>query len=441
LWLEELSRECGRAVTLGEIPPSAFDRFAHMDAVWLLGVWERSPEGARVARELYRDVADIGASPYAVRSFAVEPSFGGEEGLRVFREELRSRGMRLLLDFIPNHVALDHRWTSTHPERFVRDGDAFAHGRDPFFPPWTDTLQLDYRKREVREAMTAELLRVAGLCDGVRCDMAMLVLRDVFCRTWGGGFDVEEEFWPAAIEASRRSHPGFVFVAEVYWGLEPVLQSMGFDFTYDKVLYDRLREGNAGAVREHIRTPQRHQTHFVENHDEDRAAHAFSPRQRHHAAATVALTLPGMRLIHDGQCEGRALRIPVQVQRRPFEAADDGTQRFYDRLLPVSRALRGEWQPLDPLQAWPFNDSHHHFVAFLWATDHGLRLVAVNLSEDRAQCYLRLGASRLAGRRWRLHDVLHDLEYVREGDELLGGGLYLDVAGHMNHLFELTAES
>jgi hypothetical protein len=97
--------------------------------------------------------------------------------------------------------------------------------------------------------MIGELVKIAGQCDGVRCDMAMLVLPDVFERTWG----IQAElFWPKATQRVRERAPNFCFMAEVYWDLEWIMQQQGFDYAYDKRLYDRLREGHARPVREHF---------------------------------------------------------------------------------------------------------------------------------------------------------------------------------------------
>src|SRR5262249_35078435 len=156
-------------------------------------------------------------------------------------------------------------------------------------------------------------VRVTELCDGVRCDMAMLLLPDVFQRTWGnrslppgGVAPVDTPFWPEAIMAVRQRQPRCVFLAEVYWDLEWTLQQQGFDYTYDKRLYDRLHVRDAEGVRGHLWADlefQRKSTRFLENHDEPRAAGAFPP-QVHRAAATVAFLVPGMRFFHEGQLEG-----------------------------------------------------------------------------------------------------------------------------------------
>ena len=175
------------------------------------------------------------------------------------------RGLRLMLDFVPNHTAPDHPWVEEHPEYYVRGteedlarapqnytrvkrkgGDlVLAHGRDPYFPGWSDTLQLNYANAATQKAMAGELLRIAGQCDGVRCDMAMLVLPDVFERTWGAR---PQPFWPNTIKQVRAASPDFVFMAEVYWDMEWTLQQQGFDYAYDKRLYDRLREDRKSVV-------------------------------------------------------------------------------------------------------------------------------------------------------------------------------------------------
>ena len=79
-----------------------------------------------------------------------------------------------------------------------------AHGRDPYFPGWPDTLQVNHRHAGFREAMLRTLESIAQQCDGVRCDMAMLVLPDVIARTWGerarptdGSAPVDDAFWEA----------------------------------------------------------------------------------------------------------------------------------------------------------------------------------------------------------------------------------------------------
>ena len=239
-----------------------------------------------------------------------------------------------MLDFVPNHTGLDHPWVDAHPEYYIpgteldlerapqnynwvkheRSDLLLAHGRDPFFPGWPDTLQLNYGNPETQKAMIGELLKIAGQCDGVRCDMAMLVLPEVFQRTWG---IQAQPFWPKATQCVREKVPGFCFMAEVYWDLEWTLQQQGFDYAYDKRLYDRLRNLHARTVREHFLAGLDYQdkmARFLENHDEPRAASTFSP-EIYEAAAVITFLCPGLRFFHQGQFEGRKKRISPHLCR------------------------------------------------------------------------------------------------------------------------------
>src|SRR5262245_7592509 len=282
--LQELSTALGHRATLDDISDAFLDGIAMLGAdwVWFLGVWQTGAVGREISRtrpelqaacrECLPDLRDddVCGSPFAIQSYSVHRDFGGDEALARLRERLAKRNLRLLLDFVPNHVAPDHPWVQSHPEFFVAgtaedlarepqnylrvatgQGERIlAHGRDPYFAGWPDTLQINYRHPAARAAMIGELARVAGQCDGVRCDMAMLAHPKVFLRTWGsralptdGSPPADNAFWPEAIQQIRQAHPGFLFIAEVYWDLEWELQRAGFDYTYDKRLYDRLRSG------------------------------------------------------------------------------------------------------------------------------------------------------------------------------------------------------
>src|SRR5271165_4127287 len=126
VWLSDLSRKHGNPVDLSSVPSAQWDAIAAygFDAVWLMGVWERSPAGIAIANRnesLLADfrralpdfrAADNVGSPYCVRRYVVDQHLGGPRGLAVARKELAARGMRLVLDFVPNHVAPDHPWVS-----------------------------------------------------------------------------------------------------------------------------------------------------------------------------------------------------------------------------------------------------------------------------------------------------------------------------------------
>jgi hypothetical protein len=289
--------------------------------------------------------------------------------------------------------------------------------------------------------MLGELLKVAGRCDGVRCDMAMLILPDVFERTWG---IPSRPFWPEATRRVRERVPDFCFMAEVYWDLEWTLQQQGFDYTYDKRLYDRLRDRHAQPVRDHLRAGLDYQdrlARFLENHDEPRAAATFPPGV-HEAAAVITYLSPGLRFFQKGQRQGRTKHISPHLCRAPDEPVNLELERFYDRLLAVIKlpvARDGRWQLLDCAAAWEGNWTCDCFVAFAWEGPGGERmLVAVNYAENQSQCHLRLPFADLRGKTWRLRDLLGPASYDRDGDGLERPGLFLDMKPMGYHAFEVS---
>lgn len=472
--LHELSQSLGRPATLNDFPDEEIDRLTDkgFDWIWFLGVWQTGLAGRKVSRErldwqaefrsLLPDLQpeDICGSCFAITHYIGHSDFGGNAALERLRERLHQRGLRLLLDFVPNHTALDHPWVQTHPEFYVRGTEeqlrrepqnyvlvetsqgsrVLAYGRDPYFAGWPDTLQLNYAEPSLQETMRLELQKVAELCDGVRCDMAMLILPEVFERTWGLR---AEPFWPKAIRAIRSGQPEFLFLAEVYWDLEWTLQQQGFDYTYDKRLYDRLREGHARPVRDHFRADaefQRKSARFLENHDEPRAAATFAP-EIHRAAAVLAFLCPGLRFFHDGQFEGRKKRISVHLVRRPNEVVERSVRDFYARFLacvnqPVTR--NGCWQLLDCAPAWDGNWTWDCFIGFAWQSPgEPSRIVAVNYAANQSQCYLQIPFDAIRHHTVRLQDLMSPAVYERDGEELFARGLYLDLPPWGHHIFKM----
>jgi hypothetical protein len=453
-WLTELSERHGRPVTLADVPGEEWDRLRPpgVTAVWLMGVWERSPAGravaladpdvraATLAALPHATDADVVGSAYCVRDYSVDDRLGGDAGLAAARRELAARGLRLLLDFVPNHVAPDHPWVGSHPEYFVHEtpGGPIALARDPHFPPWRDVLQLDPMSPELRHAAVETLHSIAQRCDGVRCDMAMLALDEVAERTWGSLLAATrpEPYWVEVTRRVRDHHPNFLFLAEAYWNLEGRLVEQGFDLCYDKPLYDRLAHGDAQSIRAHVAADpawQRRLVRFLENHDEPRAAVNFPPA-RNRAAAVVLLTLPGVPLLYHGQLEGRRIRPPVQLRRAPREAPDEELAGFWLRLLGLvadERLRDGEWQLLD-VAGWPDNRSGERLLAWRWAR----HVVVVNFGDTPADGLVQLGPS-LAGETWRLVDVLHDVAFERDGDDLATRGLYVRLGPWESHVLRL----
>lgn len=474
VWLTDIARNLGRPATLDDIPDAELDQLAAcgFDWIWFLSVWQTGLRGQQISRthpqwrhefaETLPDLTDqdIPGSGFAISAYVTHAALGGDAALARLRERLRQRGLRLMLDFVPNHTALDHPWVEDHPEYYVagseldlerqprnftrvtrQAGDCvLAHGRDPYFDGWPDTLQLDYSQPATQAALLDELLRISAQCDGLRCDMAMLVLPEVFARTWNRP---SEPFWPRATQAVRAAHPAFCFLAEVYWDLEWTLQQQGFDYAYDKRLYDRLRERSARPVREHLRAGLDYQdklARFLENHDEPRAAATFPPAE-HQAAAVISFLSPGLRFFHQGQFTGRKVRISPHLGRRPNEPVDESLARFYGQLLELLHhavVRDGHWQALEPLPTWEGNGTHDCFVIGAWEGPGGERwLVPVNYADHASQCHVRLPFADLAGRTWRLRDRLRDESYDWQGGDLVGRGLYLDMPAWQASVYTL----
>jgi hypothetical protein len=461
VWLERLGRERGHRLTLDEVHEPEWDALAALpvDAVWLMGVWQRSPAGLRIAladpeldagnRAALPDLrsADVIGSPYCVRDYVVDQRFGGPTALASARGQLADRGLRLILDYVPNHVAPDHPWLvdrpecflhgsdeelALHPEAFLRtDGGVVAKGRDPYFPPWPDVVQLNAYSPALRDAVAETLLAIGRQCDGLRCDMAMLMTNEVFGRTWGerAGPAPGDEYWPSLIARTRVAHPELLFVAEAYWDMESMLQEQGFDLCYDKRLYDRLVHEGAESVRAHLQADARYQEgliRFIENHDEPRAAATFAGPQAR-AAAVVMSTLEGARLYHEGQLDGHRARIPVFLGRGPDEPADEDLRSFYGRLITAvadSGLHTGDWR-LCECAGWPDNDSCRQLASWCWSSSAGENLVVVNLSDSPAQARVHLPWRDLAGQTRTLVDRLSGQTFERGGDELAGDGLYV----------------
>ena len=473
VWLNTLSNQLQRKATLDDIPDKEIDQIAEMgfDWVWLLSVWTTSQQSRKVSLEIpalrskFETVLpdlcddDIGGSGFAIKEYKVTPVIGGEEELAEFRKRLRKRNIRLMLDFVPNHMGLGDTCLNAEcfihgtaadiensPQNYTRvqsngSVEIFAHGRDPYFDGWTDTFQIDYSNPLAAAAMKKELISISKKCDGVRCDMAMLILPEVFENTWRRA---AIPFWPDVIQSIHEENPEFCFIAEVYWDMEWKMQQLGFNYAYDKRLYDRLIQGNPVQIREHFYADGEYQdklARFLENHDEPRAAKEFD-HQKHKAAAVITYFSPGLRFFHQGQFEGCTKHISPHLVRAPGEPVDSVIYEFYQKLLsvlmrPVFR--NGAWKLLECLPAWEGNPTYNNFLAFYWEKGKGKRaLVVVNYAGHNSQCYVRLPLPGTTAHSMRLSNLMGNEVYDRDSIELSTRGLYLDMPPWGYHVFDIS---
>lgn len=471
VWLTDLSQRFNATITLDNIPDEVIDELATLnaDVIWLMGVWIRSEAVRNSAlnytheyQPVLNDLTDedVMGSAYAIGGYQVDERLGGREGLAKFRKQIKKRGMLLILDFVPNHVAVDHPIIQERPSCLVvgtesqfndnpgvffktedKKGDPLyvGHGRDPYFPGWIDTAQLNAFSPDYRAAAKNTLLDIASQCDGVRCDMAMLMVNGVFANTWGKYLvhppPPQKEFWQEIIPAVKSRYHDFKFIAEVYWNMEYELLQQGFDYTYDKTLYDRIMQGDVTHLRDHLLAPlsyQSHQVRFIENHDEPRAASSLG-MEKSRPAATLICTLPGAVLLHAGQFEGRTIKLPVQINRQPHETPNKPLQKFYRRLLAETRDpiyQNGTWRLLDMLPAGESNHTHHHLIAYGWKNGDHFRLIVVNMTHLWSQGVIKLGDwYNIFQDRWVLHDALTNAYrfHFQDDDALVDEGLYVEL--------------
>jgi hypothetical protein len=449
-----------------------------IDYVWLMGIWKTCPptiekycfeDGlqknySKALKDWERE--DIIGSPYSIDVYEVNPSLGTNEELAELKQKLNHMGMKLVLDFIPNHFSADSSLIKYNPGIFLQVEEPiyknekhtfyqpdtakqkyFAHGRDPFFSAWQDTIQVNYCSRLARDFMIQTLIDVSKICDGVRCDMAMLMLNNVFKNTWAGVIPSEcktekhPEFWLESIIAVKRTRKDFLFIAEAYWDLEWSLQLLGFDYTYDKRLTDRLKHSSAHEIRDHLLAEMNYQLRslrFLENHDEERSIVDFG-KEKSKAAAIIISTIPGAHFYNDGQFIGSKIKLPVQLGREPEESVNEEIQKFYKRVLAITsqRIFKsGDWKLLKINPSWENNSSYHNILAWELRFGGERRIVVVNYSASTSTCRLMLDVVGYV-EEFVLIDLLNDVAYNRSAEEIYRLGLYVELKSYQAHIFSL----
>jgi len=472
-WLNTLSEIFGHPIDLHNIPVELIDQeLRAFDAIWCMGVWERSPKGKDIARNdeglqkeyqkalRYFNTDDVIGSPYSIYYYHINSQIGGSEGLESFRKDLAEREISLILDYVPNHVAIDHLWTLEKSDVFVKGTiedlmqkpfeyfsvgeDVYANGRDPNFPPWTDTVQINAFSQDAREKARNTLFNIAEQCDGVRCDMAMLMTNKIFKKTWGEkvGNEPETEFWEQVIPPIKEKFPNFKFIAEVYWDMEWELMQQGFDYCYDKKLYERLANENAERVKEHIQADWEYQKkllRFIENHDEPRAVSVFG-EEASKAAAMIVLTLPGARLIYEGQMRGYEIKVPIQLRRNPTEDDNLDIIEFYEKLLqalPSDELTNANWSLCKALPINGDDRSYKNLVAYQWWKDTKRRMIVVNYSLRPSKAHIQIENIDYGNSKWQFNDLISEQNYSYFGDNLSKNGLYVELAPWKGHIFDV----
>jgi len=404
LWINELSEKYNQKITISTIPDAEWkDKFEQYDIFWFMGIYQPSEAGlvnAKKYSDQYRyalpninSETDIVASPFAIPDYSPNPLIAKDwNEWDKMVDKLHLNNKKVYLDFVGNHTAIDHPWAKSHPEYFIQ-GDEYqyknnpnfyievendkgkkylAHGKDPNFPEWSDTLQLNYAQPEVQKIMEEQLLILADHSDGLRCDMAMLLNSSTFVRTWGWCLNDDQknylkqnEFWKKVIpkvkeKAKNNGKENFEFMAEAYWEKEELGES--FDYIYCDEFYKNICKTAHGESSDIIKNQiyfladlpktRRHYKDviYIENHDEERAIKSMG-RDFSKAAVVVASLIPNsMLMINQGQEDGKMIRPPMQINHFPKENQDLDLKDYYQNIIDLKKTRlfkEGNWQIVD----------------------------------------------------------------------------------------------
>ncbi len=423
IWINELKIKYNdQALTLSKVPKLEWeDLFKKYNSFWFMGMYQPSdasrqhckkwPGSVLYAKNDVNPDTDIVASPFAIPDYLPNKNIVQDwKEWDLVVDFLHENNKKVILDFVPNHVALDHPWSYSHPEYFIRGEEYqyhqnpslyysvvasdnqtyyYAHGKDPNYPQWADTLQLNYANPELQNAMECILLgddNKDGLmshCDGIRCDMAMLLNPETFVRTWGyrnyGGhltsdeinYIYNNEFWNKIIpEVKRKSleekDSDFIFIAEAYWDFDKLGQN--FDVLYGKNFYDdlvSLTHENSKITPDDIKNHINYLINgrkdgkrpyklalFTENHDEERSICKFGKEASMATAVITAFIPDNIFLINQGQDKGFKIRPPMQLdQPISTDIVDSNIKSFYNRLLQLKNSVlfqEGNWSVMPP---------------------------------------------------------------------------------------------
>ena len=328
--------------------------------------------------------------------------------------------MKLMLDFVPNHSAVDAPTATTNqklymrapsgkkdPKRYTDSG--LAYGKDPYFDPWRDVIQWNYWESQTRKFMKDNLLTVLKYADGARCDMAHLVLNDVFGNTWKeelsswGYSRPSTEFWEYAFKEAKSKYPNAILLAEVYedWEID-LLHKLGFTYCYDKLLLDKL-EGSAYDVNDYIHYKGEyywgHVAHFVENHDENRAVFNMG-----------------------------------SIEKATTESADSGTVKYYETLMKiiVDPAFKGP----NYYFVWNISgDKKNDFIAYIREKGTSHYLVVVNYSSNYGCAEVPIYNVEGSGNK-NIKEMISGTVYSRNADTMRGVGLTVCMSGYQAQIFK-----
>lgn len=346
-------------------------------------------------------------SYYSISDYtAVNPEFGTLDDAKAMVKEAHALGFKLILDWVPNHTAWDHPWTTQHKDWYKLNDKgeifpvAFLEGAEPEY--WTDVVALDYRSEGLRKAMIAAMafwLKDVGL-DGFRCDVASLVPTDFWERARSELDKIKPVFMLA--ESDKPELHRSAFDMSYSWDLADVFKDIGKGKAGAREMQAWLKMQNEGTAAK-VYPGHAYRMRFTSNHDFNswHGTDAELYGDAYQALAVLSFTLPGMPLIYGGQ-EARLGKRLAFFEKDQVAWQNYELQGFYTELLALKKNNPALANGQYGAKAEPLDTGNDKVFAFRRQQGGNVVTVAVNLSAAE-QTYRLDGASeKLAPWRWAI---------------------------------------
>lgn len=447
---------------LSLIPMEELDFFQNLgfNMIWFMGVWNNGTEGRKFDLNDESRIKhynqhlpnwskdDVIGSPYSIYSYDPSPEIGNLEDLKWLKNELNKRSIKLILDFVPNHSSMDAPEIKSHPEYYIRKGrlkskiklteednkyiyngkkiekipkeekydkNGFAYGRGLGVKhPWKDVRQYDYSNKELWKFQLNNLKKIAQCCDGIRCDVAWLMISDIFKRCFKTMNDTKEEFWTFAISEIRKIYPNIIFIAEVFgkkWISDFLLQC-GFNFVYDIEPYDILNliKDNNININEFIERNKNiekdylfNTVHFSENHDLITIIEKLEENvNKANLLTAIVCFLPGIKMFNYGQIFGWKDTLCVQLRRILSYEINNEVFNFYTKVIKILN--------LDVVKKGKFRISlNQHLINIKWYNDKEILIGYFNYNEHSNKGKLVIdGIDEIKNKKFEVKDLIEN---------------------------------
>ena len=464
-WLYELSKKYNKSISeLVDIPLEEFDFLKQngVDIIWMMGVWQLGQYGLDFDRKQNYSkylpdwtIDDVIGSPYAVYEYTLNPSLGKNEDLIWLKEQINKRGMKLMLDFVPNHSAVDAPQTKDKKEMYIRapkgvedeeryTKEGLAYGANENHFTWKDVLQWNYWNKDTIEFMKNNIIKILSYADAIRCDVAYQEINDVFGATWPDELKYynytkpENEFWTYAINEAKKINPNVIFLAEAYKDeYNEILINLGFDYAYNRNILKKLMV-SANEFKSYIKAKQgsfwQDKANFVENHDELRVVYNMNGNyKKAKAAGTIGGTIGGMIFMNHGQWVGRKNMLDVHLRRAEEEEDNEEIKKYYEKLNQIiqDKSFRSDnFYYVDILNGERKDD----FIAYI-REEESHYLVVVNFSENEGCANVPIYNLKENDFIF-VYDMLNDVEIKKKYDTVKNYGLNVCLKAWESQIFK-----